>query len=111
MEKELEASKCVARNFHGDIEALRSELEQVKGELVQVKSEALARDSAETERNLSAEVSLRQQIQLELETSSRLFEEEKHALTLRCQELMHTLTAIDNEKSKYSIYFLNTIVR
>ncbi len=109
MDLELEANKCVTRNLTTEIESLRRALSEVKDELAQVRSETAARDSAETERNLSAEVSLRQQLQLEFETSRQLFEEEKQALTLRSQELIHTISVVDSEYSRYSYTFLNIL--
>lgn len=83
-----------------EAESLRNELSETEKNLERVRAAAALRDSAEMERCLSAEVSLRQQLQLEYETSSRIIEEEKQALTMRCQELVHSLAEVEGDRSK-----------
>lgn len=83
-----------------EIDSVRSALTDAEKHLMNERTTIAVRDFAETERNLSAEMSLRQRLQLEFETSSRLFEEEKKALTIRCQELAQTLAEIDYDRAK-----------
>lgn len=83
-----------------EAENLRTELAEAEQNLGKVRADVALRDSAETERCLSAEVSLRQRLQLEYETSSRIIEEEKQALTMRCQQLVHSLADVESDRSK-----------
>lgn len=100
LEKELEANKFVIRGLHEERDALQTALTEAKKELAVLSSEAEVRNSTEMDRMLSVEVSLRQELQLEYESSRKLFEEEKQALTLRCSELVNTLARVDGERSK-----------
>ena len=100
LEKELLANKVMMREKLAEVESLRAALTEVEQKLIEERASAAIRDSAETERSLSAEVSLRQRLQLEYETSSRLFEEGRQALTMRCQELTHSLAEVDSDRSR-----------
>lgn len=100
LEKELLANKVMMREKLAEVETLRAAFTEVEQKLLEERATAAIRDSAETERNLSAEVSLRQRLQLEYETSSRLFEEERQALTMRCQELTQSLAEVDSDRSR-----------
>ncbi len=100
LEKELMAVKVMMRDKISEAESLKTVLAEVEQNLVEEKAAAADRDSAEVERSLSAEVSLRQQLQLEHDTSTRLFEEERQALTMRCQELVHSLAETDDDRSR-----------
>ena len=86
--------------MNADRESLRVELADVKKELADLQSATAARDSEEVERNLSVQVSLRQKLQIEYDAAIRLFEEEKQALSLRCNELINTLALVDSERLK-----------
>ncbi|XP_046643874.1 TATA element modulatory factor-like isoform X2 [Daphnia pulicaria] len=100
LEKELLANKVMMREKLAEVETLRAAFFEVEQKLLEERATAAIRDSAETERNLSAEVALRQRLQLEYETSSRLFEEERQALTMRCQELTQSLAEVDSDRSR-----------
>jgi hypothetical protein len=99
-EKELLANKLMVREKITEVESLRAALTEVEQKLIEERNAASIRDSAETERSISAEVSLRQRLQLEFETSSRLFEDERRALTVRCQDLAHSLSEVDSDRSR-----------
>lgn len=94
------ATKVMMRDKISEAETFKIALAEVEQNLIEERAVAAARDSAETERCLSAEVSLRQRLQLEYDTSTRVFEEERQALTMRCQELVHSLSEVDNDRSR-----------
>lgn len=100
LEKEMEANKFLLRDLNTEVESLKKALTEASKELAELRNEAAIRQSAETERNLSVEISLRQRLEGEFETSKRMFEEEKLALNLRCGELMKTLATVDSERSR-----------
>lgn len=101
LEKEVLANKVMMREKLAEADSLRAALAEVEQKLIEERAVAAIQNSAETERSLSAEVALRQRLQLEYEISSRAFEEEKQALTMRCQELVHSLAEVDCDRSKY----------
>lgn len=100
LEKEVLANKVMMREKLAEADSLRAALAEVEQKLIEERAVAAIQNSAETERSLSAEVALRQRLQLEYEISSRAFEEEKQALTMRCQELVHSLAEVDCDRSK-----------
>ena len=95
------ANKVLLRDAQQNKDSLQSSLTALEEELRVMKSDALARNTEEVERSLSQEVSLRQKMQLEFECCSRLFSEEKLALTLRCDELVHTLETADSDRFRF----------
>lgn len=100
LDKELLANKVMMREKLAEADTLRAALAEVEQKLLEERAVAAIQNSAETERTLSAEVSLRQRLQLEYETSSRILEEEKQALTMRCQELVNSLAEVDCDRSR-----------
>lgn len=76
---------------------MRRALSELTKKLDAIQTDLTARDKAEADRNLSIEVSVRQQLQLEFNKSSEFYEEEKKALTLRCQELSQMLVIADRQ--------------
>ncbi|KAI9565256.1 hypothetical protein GHT06_009039 [Daphnia sinensis] len=100
LEKELLANKVMMREKLAEVDSLKAALAEVEQKLIEERAVAAIQNSAETERSLSAEVALRQRLQLEYENSSRVFEEEKQALTMRCQELAHSLAEVDCDRSR-----------
>ena len=97
MEKELTTNKVVARDAFTESESLRKALSESTKKLTAMQADLTTRDKAEADRNLSIEVSVRQQLQLEFNKSSESYEEEKKALTFRCQELSQMLVNADRQ--------------
>lgn len=97
LEKELTTNKVVARDAFTESESLRKALSESTKKLTAMQADLTTRDKAEADRNLSIEVSVRQQLQLEFNKSSESYEEEKKALTFRCQELSQMLVNADRQ--------------
>ena len=100
LEKELVANKLVMMDALSETESLRSSLESVTKELADLKAEFAARDTAETERTLSAEVALRQKMQMEFEVLTRQYNDDKSTYTSRLEELGRTLAQADEQRTK-----------
>lgn len=97
LEKELTTNKVVARDAFTEAESLRKNLSESSKKLSAMQAALTTREKAEADRNLSIEVSVRQQLQLEFNKSSEYCEEEKKALTLRCHELSQMLAVADQQ--------------
>lgn len=97
---ELTTIKVMLREKITESDSLKSTLEETEKKLSEIEAEAAVRDSAEVERCLSAEVSLRQRLQVEYESTTSLYEQEKQALTRRCHELAESLADIDSHHSR-----------
>jgi len=98
MEKELIATKFLLRDCQQQNESLKCELVGSKQELSDTKASVAARNTEEAHRNLSHEVALRHKMQLQFEEENQRAEEEKLALTLRCEELVRTLQTADADR-------------
>jgi len=100
IEKELIATKVLLRDCQQHNESLKSELAASKQELSETKASADTRNSEESQRNLSHEVALRHKMQLQFEEDNRKAEEERLALTLRCEDLVRTLQSADADRCR-----------
>ena len=101
LEKELVASRVLLRDSQSDNDNLKASVAILKKELMEIKADSEARNTEEMERNLSNELCLRQKMELDYQSCTRLFEEEKLALTLRCDELVRTLDAADSDRQRF----------
>lgn len=97
---ELASVKVMLRQKISESESLKTALTEAEKALLDVKTNSAIQDSAETERSLSAEISLRQRLQHEFESSNLLFEQEKEALSRQCQELAESLADIQTQHSR-----------
>lgn len=111
LEKELTAIKMVMREKLSEIESLKALLVEVEQNLAKERASAASRDSAETERFLSVEVSLRQSLQLEYAASTRQIEEETQALRIRCQELIQSLAEVDGDRLRLKANNCNKTIK
>ena len=110
LEKELVANKLVVRDSFTEVVTLRASLEAANKELADLRAQYAARDDEQVERALSAEMSLRQKMQMEFESSTKLFQEEKLSLTSRIEELGQTLTQTDAQRLMYILECYSYII-
>jgi len=88
-----------SEEFSRELERLKKSL-FAKQELSETKASADTRNSEESQRNLSHEVALRHKMQLQFEEDNRKAEEERLALTLRCEDLVRTLQSADADRCR-----------
>lgn len=102
VELELTANKLLLKESKSEVDQCRALVAELKQKLNDTEALVVAKDSAETERILSCEVSLRQELQGDFDKVRKVLEDEKFALEARCEELSKTLMESDKERKRYN---------